>query len=116
MRNDRRQVGEPAHSGQYQERAQNPRQECRPDDEPAEQDAIGSEKPQGTEGEMKVVISESGKAFDPRVVDLLSKHYIQWERLAQEKSVQVEKLSTHVKVERGVAPAAGFEASTQTTP
>ncbi len=63
---------------------------------------------------MKVVISESGKAYDPRVVELLAKNYIQWERKAQEKSVQVEKLSTHVKVERGLAPAAGFEASSRT--
>src|ERR1700733_9600147 len=48
---------------------------------------------------MKVVTSESGKAFDPRVVELLSKHYVRWERLAQEKSAQVEKLSTNVKFE-----------------
>ena|SRR5579871_2553952 len=63
---------------------------------------------------MKVVTSESGKAFDPRVVELLSKHYVRWERMAQEKSAQVEKLSTNVKFERGLAPAAGFEASAQT--
>jgi diguanylate cyclase (GGDEF)-like protein/putative nucleotidyltransferase with HDIG domain len=60
---------------------------------------------------MKVVESESGKAFDPRIVALLKQHYIEWEKIAQEKSTHVEKLSTHVKVERGAAPAAGFEAS-----
>jgi diguanylate cyclase (GGDEF)-like protein/putative nucleotidyltransferase with HDIG domain len=62
---------------------------------------------------MKVVVSESGKAFDPRIVDLIHKHYVRWERLAQEKSAQVERLSTNLKVERGAAPAAGFEASAQ---
>jgi diguanylate cyclase (GGDEF)-like protein/putative nucleotidyltransferase with HDIG domain len=60
---------------------------------------------------MKVVVADSGKAFDPRIVELLHKHYIQWERMAQEKSAQVEKLSTHMKVERGAAPGAGFESS-----
>src|SRR5690242_10095316 len=32
---------------------------------------------------MKVVTSESGKAFEPRIVELLSRHYVQWERIAQ---------------------------------
>jgi diguanylate cyclase (GGDEF)-like protein/putative nucleotidyltransferase with HDIG domain len=62
---------------------------------------------------MKVVISDSGKAFDPRVVEVLKQGYIQWERLAQEKSGQAGKLSTEVKFERGAAPAAGFEATKQ---
>ena len=65
---------------------------------------------------MKVVASEASKAFDPRIVDLLSKHYVKWERLAQEKSAQVEKLSMHVKVERGKAPDAGFETAAQSAP
>ncbi len=65
---------------------------------------------------MKVVKSESGKAYDPRVVELLSKNYVQWEKLAQEKGAQAEKLSTNVKVERGLAPAAGFETSAKTQP
>jgi diguanylate cyclase (GGDEF)-like protein/putative nucleotidyltransferase with HDIG domain len=65
---------------------------------------------------MKVVKSESSKAFDPRIVDLLSKHYVKWERLAQEKSAQVEKLSMHVKVEKGKAPDAGFEQAAQSAP
>ncbi|HEY4360388.1 MAG TPA: HD domain-containing phosphohydrolase [Bryobacteraceae bacterium] len=64
---------------------------------------------------MKVVVSESGKAFDPRIVELLHKHYIQWERMAQDKSAQVEKLSMNVKIERGAAPGAGFESSSGKT-
>ena len=62
---------------------------------------------------MKVVQGESGRGFDPRIVKLLAEHHTKWERLAQEKSAQVERLSTNLKVERGAAPAAGFEASAQ---
>jgi diguanylate cyclase (GGDEF)-like protein/putative nucleotidyltransferase with HDIG domain len=65
---------------------------------------------------MKVVKADSGKAFDPRVVEALDKHYTAWERMAQEKSGQAGKLSTEVKVERGAAPAAGFEATKQVAP
>ncbi len=64
---------------------------------------------------MKVVVSESGKAFDPRVVELLAKHSSEWERLAQAKSVRAGKLSTDVKVKRGAAPAAGFESAAART-
>jgi len=59
---------------------------------------------------MKIVRAESGKAFDPKIVELLSKHHAEWERMAQE-SVRIVKLSTDVKVKRGDAPAAGFESS-----
>jgi diguanylate cyclase (GGDEF)-like protein/putative nucleotidyltransferase with HDIG domain len=65
---------------------------------------------------MKVVISESGKAYDPRVVDALALRYVQWERLAQEKRVHAAKLSTEVKVSKGAAPAAGFESSNHVKP
>ncbi len=65
---------------------------------------------------MKVVISESGKAFDPRIVKLLEKHYTAWERMAQEQNARANKLSTDVKVVRGAAPAAGFEKAAQSAP
>jgi diguanylate cyclase (GGDEF)-like protein/putative nucleotidyltransferase with HDIG domain len=65
---------------------------------------------------MKVVISESGKAFDPRVVDALAQHCAEWERMAQGKNGHPGKLSTEVKVERGAAPGAGFESTGQTKP
>src|SRR5579884_1309001 len=60
---------------------------------------------------MKVVISEAGKAFDPRIVEILSRKYVEWEQIAQQQGGQAEKLSMHVKVDRGAAPAAGFESS-----
>jgi diguanylate cyclase (GGDEF)-like protein/putative nucleotidyltransferase with HDIG domain len=60
---------------------------------------------------MKVVQAESGKSFDPRVVEALQKGYVEWERKAQISSPKQPALSTEVKVERGGAPAAGFEVS-----
>jgi diguanylate cyclase (GGDEF)-like protein/putative nucleotidyltransferase with HDIG domain len=60
---------------------------------------------------MKVVRSESGKAFDPRVVTALEKGYVEWERKAQIPAARAAALSTEVRVERGAAPAAGFEAT-----
>ncbi len=65
---------------------------------------------------MKVVKADSGKAFDPRIVELLTEHYTKWERMAQEQNARASKLSTDVKVERGAAPAAGFESAAQAAP
>jgi len=60
---------------------------------------------------MKVVRSEAGHAFDPRVVDALEKGYVQWEHKAKLPAPKSAGLSKDVKIERGLAPAAGFEAS-----
>src|SRR5579864_9524002 len=59
---------------------------------------------------MQHLVELSGVAFDPKVVDILKNHYQEWESMAQQQSRPVErKLSTKVKVERGGAPATGFE-------
>ena len=59
------------------------------------------------------VQKESGKAFDPRVVEILSRRYVELERKAKASTMgQREKLSTDIKVKRGAAPAAGFEETT----
>ena len=56
-----------------------------------------------------VVVSEAGKSFDPRVVEILHRRYIELEKMASEQPLQAPpKLSTDIKVERGAAPAAGF--------
>jgi putative nucleotidyltransferase with HDIG domain len=58
---------------------------------------------------MAKVIAESGVSFDPRVVAILAQRYIELEKLANEQSFHAPpKLSTDIKVERGLAPAAGF--------
>jgi diguanylate cyclase (GGDEF)-like protein/putative nucleotidyltransferase with HDIG domain len=59
---------------------------------------------------MKIVRSEAGKAFDPRVVDVLSRRYVELEQKAQAIRMP-EKLSTEVKITNGLAPAAGFEST-----
>ena len=60
---------------------------------------------------MKVVLAESGRAFDPKVVEVLSKRYAELERLAQAKGRATDKLSVDIKIVNGESPAAGFEAS-----
>jgi GAF domain-containing protein len=63
---------------------------------------------------MAKVASEAGSAFDPRVVAVLQRRYVEWEKLARLQPLQVPpKLSTDIKVERGLAPAAGFADSTE---
>ena len=56
---------------------------------------------------------ESGKSFDPKVVQVLERRYAELEQLVRDRieSLGLQKLSTAVKVERGVEPAAGFAAS-----
>jgi len=55
--------------------------------------------------------AESGKSFDPKVVDILKKRYLSLEKLAvaQFGGDVNPALSTDLKIERGLAPAAGFE-------
>jgi diguanylate cyclase (GGDEF)-like protein/putative nucleotidyltransferase with HDIG domain len=60
---------------------------------------------------MKRLVAESGKSFDPKVVNVLEKRYRQLEKLVQSNNhpEAAMKLSTEVKIEPGAAPAAGFE-------
>src|SRR5258705_2275835 len=59
---------------------------------------------------MERLKSESGRSFDPRVVDVLRRRYRDLEQLVVQRSESVpwSRLSTDLKVERGLAPAAGF--------
>jgi diguanylate cyclase (GGDEF)-like protein/putative nucleotidyltransferase with HDIG domain len=60
---------------------------------------------------MRRLASESGKSFDPKVVDILKRRYVSLEKLALAQFGREvnSQLSTEVKIERGLAPAAGFE-------
>jgi putative nucleotidyltransferase with HDIG domain len=61
---------------------------------------------------MAKVVSEGGISFDPRVVEILRRRYVELEKLAREQPLQTPpKLSTDIKVERGLAPDAGFAES-----
>jgi len=66
---------------------------------------------------MQVVINESGKAFDPKVVEILGRRYRELEQMARatQPVVDMAKLSTDIKIERGMAPAAGFEQTQDAT-
>jgi diguanylate cyclase (GGDEF)-like protein/putative nucleotidyltransferase with HDIG domain len=60
---------------------------------------------------MKNLLSESGKAFDPNVVDVLQKRYRSLEKLAvaQSAGAGTTSLPAELKVTRGPSPDAGFE-------
>ena len=61
---------------------------------------------------MAKVAADAGKSFDPRVVAILQRRYIELEKLANEQPQHAPpKLSTEIKVERGSAPDAGFARS-----
>ncbi|HEY1660041.1 MAG TPA: HD domain-containing phosphohydrolase [Candidatus Sulfotelmatobacter sp.] len=64
---------------------------------------------------MATVREKSGTWFDPQVVDLLGRRYVELERLAQSKDAGFvpSGFSRELKVERGHAPAAGFERSNE---
>ncbi|MBV9609465.1 MAG: diguanylate cyclase, partial [Acidobacteria bacterium] len=60
---------------------------------------------------MAEVVRQAGKQFDPQVVDVLKRRYVELEEMARSRAVAEDpgKLSTEMKIERGEAPAAGFE-------
>jgi putative nucleotidyltransferase with HDIG domain len=58
---------------------------------------------------MDHVAAEAEKAFDPKVVEVLRRRYVELEKMATQQPLEGRaKLSTDVKVERGAAPATGF--------
>ncbi|MCX6627053.1 MAG: diguanylate cyclase, partial [Candidatus Solibacter sp.] len=65
---------------------------------------------------MRWVAEESGKSFDPQVVDVLQRRYRQPEQLARQQVPETLRLSTDKKVENGAGPAAGFEPSSAAPP
>ncbi len=64
---------------------------------------------------MRVVQSESGISFDPRVVEVLARRYVELETQAKGHQVEKAKLSTDMKIANGNAPAVGFESSGRST-
>jgi putative nucleotidyltransferase with HDIG domain len=61
---------------------------------------------------MAKVASEAGTSFDPKIVAILKRRYVELEKLAHAQPLQASpKLSTDIKIERGIAPDAGFAES-----
>ena len=65
---------------------------------------------------MGIVVSESGKSFDPVIVDIIQRRYIELEKKAITSGGDKIKLSMDVKIERGLAPATGFAESAEPVP
>jgi diguanylate cyclase (GGDEF)-like protein/putative nucleotidyltransferase with HDIG domain len=65
---------------------------------------------------MEMVSAQSGKAFDPKIVDLLSKRYKTLELKARNESPAGASRIANVKVERGAEPATGLAAANVNPP
>jgi len=57
---------------------------------------------------MEMVAEQSGRSFDPRVVEVLQRRHVELEQMARGSQAETFSLSTDIKIERGAAPAAGF--------
>ncbi|MBI3209773.1 MAG: diguanylate cyclase [Candidatus Solibacter usitatus] len=65
---------------------------------------------------LEIVQGESGKSYDPRIVEILVRRHEELERKARAIPSEVIKLNKDIKVERGLAPGAGFEESAPQLP
>ncbi len=65
---------------------------------------------------LAVVQRESGRSFDPAVVTILARRYLELEQLAGAEPIQEPgKLSLEVKIARGEAPDSGFQGESART-
>jgi putative nucleotidyltransferase with HDIG domain len=75
-------------------------------------DALASERPYRKalplNEAMAFVKGKAGIQFDPIVVDLLEKHYLELEEKARQQIGEIEPLKTDLIINRGAAPGAGF--------
>lgn len=60
---------------------------------------------------LNVVVTEAGRSFDPKIIEIIARRAAELERKARADSAGQEplKLSKDLKIHRGLAPAAGFE-------
>ena len=59
---------------------------------------------------MRIVVSESGKSYDPKIVAILERRYQELESMAQQARVgAIARLSKDIDIVGGDAPANGFE-------
>ncbi len=67
---------------------------------------------------MNWLAEQAGKAYDPKVVNLLRQNYVELEAMVKLQSglQDRQKLSTNLKVERGKAPANGFAIDNKSEP
>lgn len=65
---------------------------------------------------MGVIVAEAGRSFDPRIVEILARRYLEFEEIARNHEDRPFRLNTGIRVEAGEAPAAGFEHSDRKRP
>jgi diguanylate cyclase (GGDEF)-like protein/putative nucleotidyltransferase with HDIG domain len=65
---------------------------------------------------IEIVVSEAGKSFDPMIVDIIQRRYVELEKKALSAGGEKIKLSMDLKIERGHAPATGFAESAEIAP
>lgn len=65
---------------------------------------------------MEIVTSESGKSFDPKVIEVLRRRFRELEMNARAETAGTVKLSSNVKVSRGASLATGFAEAGITMP
>jgi diguanylate cyclase (GGDEF)-like protein/putative nucleotidyltransferase with HDIG domain len=65
---------------------------------------------------MEYVANLGGRSFDPKIINILKKHYREFERLAQSTPFTTTRLKKDVAVARGDAPDAGYEKNQAPTP
>ena len=58
---------------------------------------------------MNYIAGLAGKQFDPRVVEVLKEHYLEFEAATRAAPLRETKLDKNFVISRGDAPAAGFE-------
>ena len=75
-------------------------------------DALASDRPYRRalplEEAIETIVEESGKSYDPKVVEVLKRRYLELEKIAQSESDYC-RFSPELKIRRGDSPAAGFE-------
>jgi hypothetical protein len=58
---------------------------------------------------MELIVAETGKSFDPRVVEILRQQYQAREQCAKAQATQGPVLSTEIQVDKGAAPDPGLD-------
>jgi len=58
---------------------------------------------------MELIAAESGKSFDPKVVEMLGQQYKDLEHYAKAQAAEGPVLSTEIQVDKGAAPDAGLD-------
>jgi diguanylate cyclase (GGDEF)-like protein/putative nucleotidyltransferase with HDIG domain len=64
---------------------------------------------------MEAVEKQAGISYDPKVVAVMKERYHELEAKAKAETVEMAKLSSNIKIERGESPATGFAAEPVTS-